>query len=485
MAQSTAKGASSSFRDPSGRLVQLDGRIIRILSGTAWADLEPALQSPAIRAAVQHGEWVTSTLLGGDETRELLCDSSLRSLAAGIPNPVILEHERIAFQTFPYEWTPAMLAAAANLTLRLSLALLESGYQLKDATPFNILFRGSRPVWVDASSIEKRSPLNPVWLAHGQFHRTFLLPLLACRQGHLTTDQILLTRREGLDPDAVYQSASWSQRLSRRMLGSVTMPALLGKLQKAESVANYAPRQASSEAEARFVLNILFRRLEKQIRAASPQPMDKSIWAQYTATTHNDEYYAMRSELLQDVLNQLKPGSLLDVGCNTGRYSRLAAKSGASVVGVDIDEGALDTLSAAAREENLDITACRANLCSPTPASGWLNGECSSLVDRIRGRFDGVLMFAVLHHFLVTERVPMREVADFAASLTRDWLLIEFVSPQDPLFQSLVRGRDALYVDITQEAFESCFGQHFDTDRRITTMEGRRWLYLLRKKHGE
>jgi len=482
MAASTLKRVSCSFRDPSGRLVQSDGRILRLLSAESWAELEPALQSSAIRAAVRNGEWIESRLLDDAEAGALMMDSDLGAAAEGIQAPVILEHERIAFQTFPYEWTPSMLAEAASLTIRLSLALLEEGFQLKDATPFNILFRGSQPVWIDASSIERRDPLNPVWLACGQFHRTFLLPLLTCRQARVGTDQILLTRREGLDPEAVYEAASWGQRLSGRMLGPVTVPTLLGKLGKAGSPGMYAPRRCASAAEAKFVLKSLYRGLEKQIRTACPPPKDDSHWARYTATTHSDEYYALRSGLLQEILDELKPRSVLDIGCNTGLYSCLAARSGAAVVGVDIDEGALDAMRIAARRENLDVSACRANLCCPTPATGWLNSECSSLVDRLQGRFDGVLMFAVLHHFLVTERVPMPEVARFAASLTRDWLLVEFVSPGDDLFKRLVRGRDSLYENISLETFENTFGELFRIDRRITTIEDRRWLYLLRRR---
>jgi SAM-dependent methyltransferase len=266
------------------------------------------------------------------------------------------------------------------------------------------------------------------------------------------------------------------------MLGPVTVPTLLGKLGKAGSPGIYTPRRASSAAEAKFVLRSLYKGLERQINAACPPPKDDSHWARYTATTHTDEYYALRSEFLQQVLDELKPRRVLDIGCNTGIYSALAARAGASVAAVDIDEGALDAVRRVSREERLDITACRANLCCPTPATGWMNRECASLVDRLRDRFDGVLMFAVLHHFLVTERVPLHEVAEFAASLTRDWLLIEFVAPHDELFQRLVRGRDALYENISVESFEDAFREFFRVERKTTTIEGRRWLYLLRRK---
>lgn len=41
----------------------------------------------------------------------------------------------MAFPSFPYEWTPDMLAAAARLTLDLAEGLLAEGIGLKDGTP--------------------------------------------------------------------------------------------------------------------------------------------------------------------------------------------------------------------------------------------------------------------------------------------------------------------------------------------------------------
>ena len=38
--------------------------------------------------------------------------------------PVFVEHERIPFATFPYEWPPEMLYAAAELTIDLAERLL-------------------------------------------------------------------------------------------------------------------------------------------------------------------------------------------------------------------------------------------------------------------------------------------------------------------------------------------------------------------------
>ena len=63
--------------------------------------------------------------------------------------------------------------AAAELTLKLGEEAIGEGWVLKDATPLNVLFQGPRPIFVDILSFERRDPRASVWLAYGQYVRTF------------------------------------------------------------------------------------------------------------------------------------------------------------------------------------------------------------------------------------------------------------------------------------------------------------------------
>ena len=129
--------------------------------------------------------------------------SECPELAAGLAGEHnIWEHERIPFPSYPYEWPPEMLEAAASLTLDLAEAALEEGFGLKDATPYNVLVRGWQSVFVDVLSFERREPLDVTWLAYGQFVRTFLaasggssLLRIASSTRVLTAQQMELNRR--------------------------------------------------------------------------------------------------------------------------------------------------------------------------------------------------------------------------------------------------------------------------------------------------
>ena len=171
--------AQSSFRDPSGRLLTIDGRIIRLINQSGLPDLAAFLDSRSARHLVEEGQVVRTDFLGIDSIEGLLNDPRLHDLHLETEGSVLVEHERIPFQSFPYEWPPEMLHAAGRLTLDLAQTLLKDGLSLKDATPYNVLFRGPNAVFVDVLSFEKRDPGDPIWLPYAQFVRTFLLPLLA------------------------------------------------------------------------------------------------------------------------------------------------------------------------------------------------------------------------------------------------------------------------------------------------------------------
>jgi len=132
--------------------------------------------------------------------------------------------------------------------------------------------------------------------------------------------------------------------------------------------------------------------------------------------------------------------------------------------------------------EDLDILPLVVNLARPTPSIGWRNAECPSFLDRARGQFDTVLMLGLVHHMLVSERIPLPEIVQLAAELTNNTLVIEFVAPDDPMFRRIARGRDHLFTSLTKEFFEETCARYFDLVRCERLDQASRWLYLMGKK---
>jgi SAM-dependent methyltransferase len=196
------------------------------------------------------------------------------------------------------------------------------------------------------------------------------------------------------------------------------------------------------------------------------------------------EYLKAKENFVVQTLTEIKPRRVLDVGCNTGYFSALVARNGANVVAIDQDPEVVGALWRRAAAENLTILPLVVNLARPTPAVGWRNEECPSFLDRTRGVFDTVLMLAVLHHMLVVEQIPLAAILELAAELTGEYLVIEFVTPDDPMFRRLVRGRAELFAHVNRELFESTARRWFEIVR-VEELLTTRAIYLLRKRTGD
>ncbi len=424
---------------------------------------------------------IGTEIADGDSSTCPPCVAEISHQAAG---GLILSHERIDFPSFPYEWPPEMLYQAGSLTLEIADSILHEGFGLKDATPYNILFRGPTPVFVDLLSFERRDAADPRWLPLAQFERTFLLPLLANKFFGLRLDNALLGSRDGLEPQEVFRFLTLRQKARPLFLSHVCMPTWLAGRAGKNSSTLYQKKLLRDSERALFIIGSLFARLRKALDKVRPKERKASPWSRYMDRdcSYSPAQFAVKEAFLREVMVERSPRRVLDVGCNTGYFSVLAAKSGARVVSVDRDPVVVGTLWRKARVDRLDILPLVVDIARPSPAMGWLNLECSSFLQRAHGFFDMVIALALLHHVLVNERVPLSQVLQLFAGLTRNLLVIEFISPQDPMFRHISRGRDSLYGDLTKAAFEAESSEQFDILRAVRVADSDRWLYLLQKK---
>jgi len=470
-----------SFRDPAGFVFRHEDRILRVVN-PAWVPaLEAFLQTRTAREGTRSGRLVRSA-------------RSLRSDAGdlGTHADYVIEHERIPFPAYPYEWPPEMLHAAAGLTLDFARQALDEGFRLKDATPYNVLFRGSQPVFVDVLSFERRDPADGVWMAYGQFVRTFLLPLMASRYFGFPLSGVLGSPRDGLEPETLYRWAGWRRRLMPRFLSLVSLPKWIALCERA-GAPRYHRKPADSPEQARFVVEGILKSCQRHLAALEPREIkssagtsNASTWSGYLdgKSLYTPAQLVQKEVFVAEALALAKPRTVLDVGANEGHFSFLAARQGCSVVAIDSDPVVTGSIWRRAARERYDVVPLVVDLTRPTPAIGWRNLECASFLDRARSGFDLVMMLAVIHHMLVTERVPLEDLLALAAELIREYLLIEFVAPEDPMFQRIVRGRENLYAHLTRSRFEAAAAQRFELVRTMQIDGLHRWLYLFRRRRA-
>lgn len=472
-----------SLRDPSGQVCILNERVLRIVNGQGLSDLQAFLTSAVSAEFVESASLVTTRFLNEQALAEVIEHADVRRIYEQSPGATIVEHERVPFTSYPYEWPAEMLYAAAELTLDLAEKLLNDGLGLKDATPYNVLFKGPRPVFVDLLSFEQRNPGDPTWLPLAQFVRTFLLPLLVNKHFGIGLAQLLTTHRDGIVSEEVLQLLSPVQKISPPFLALVSIPAWLAARDSAKDPKIYEKRTMPDAAKARFILRGLLKSMRRKLAQAAPNKKKTSVWSDYMEkNNYTRDYFPLKQTFVTEVMREHQPRKIMDVGCNTGHFSVIAARSGASVVAIDYDAVVIGEVWRQADAEELDILPLVVNLARPTPSTGWRNQENSSFLERARGAFDAVLMLGVIHHILVSERIPLPEIIELAAELTTDLLVIEFVAPDDPMFRRITRGRDYLFDSLTKESFEEACNERFETLRCERLDQTSRWLYLMKKK---
>jgi SAM-dependent methyltransferase len=472
MTSFTAVVESLTLRDPAGQLYKIGEQLIRIVQPSGLSNLAIFLEAKSLESFRSNRQIV--------QTQKI----SSSYLPPGLTVPSggkAVSHKVIPFVSYAHEWPPEMLAAAAVLTLDLAEALLDADAVLKDAKPDNILFNGSSPVFIDALSFEPLEKGNPIWRAESQFIRTFLLPLLLYQKTRMPPGELLLNKFDGIEPEAAYEILSWGDRLAPSNLGLVTLPKLLSKATQDGGI--YKQKLLDSEEKAKFILRGTFRRLRRQLNRLSVTHAKKSEWSDYTQTnTYSVEGLALKEMFVSEAISKIKPDMALDIGCNTGHFSQILAKFSRDVVSVDLDPVVVGSVWQMAKEINGNILPLVQNLIQPSPGVGWKNNEKISFLSRANKKFDIVVMLAVIHHMMVSGGIPLVEILSLAGSLSRKWLIIEYVAKDDPMFLKICRGREDLYEWFDQSTFEAECLKNFEIIRQTEDEDTTRILYLLKAK---
>lgn len=441
-----------SFRDPSGFVFHLGDEVFRTIDShcaSLIGELDRAglldelAQSNGLVATrvVQRGEPVF------DELQRLIPQATH-----------FLQHEKIPFISYPYEWSPAMLVDAAIGCLDLQLRLIEDGYSLKDASAYNVQFVNAKPVFIDVPSIE-RVRRRDVWTALEQFCRMFLYPLLLNCHGRGTIKEYFLSHIDGAQLDEVYDRFGFLGAMRRALLLDVWIPRQLARLLPSGGQKLRGQVQEDRRDPRPLIMNL--RRLRRKIERLGVRSRGGGRWVNYAArNSYSDPAISRKEMFVKDFLASHRVRRVLDLGCNTGRFSELAVGHGSEVVAIDTDVTCIDTLYRRVREREWAVLPLVLDIVNPSPGMGFKNIERPSFLQR--ASFDCVFALALIHHLLVTARLPLESIRDLFADLTTSHLIVEFVEPQDPMFISLLGAREDIYGGLTLDVLLRVFEQRFE-----------------------
>lgn len=454
---------AGSYRDPGGFIFTLDGRIFRAIHPR------------------HHDDWRFFSSLPLFE--ELQRQSRLIPTRPAEPDPrfpprvaemkaLVVEHDRVPFVSYPYEWSFTMLKQAALLHLDLIDQCLPHDLILKDASAFNVQFVGSHPVFIDVLSFERLRPGMP-WAGYNQFCKMFLYPLMLEAYKGVPFQSWLRSELEGLDPKAFARLISARDLLRPGVFTHVWLHAWLQRRMEASRTSVRGKIQGAGLSKQAIANNVRgLRRLLDRLRPAG----GASTWSDY-AETHSYSPDALRQKeaFVRHAASRARPRLVWDLGANVGYFSRIAAEEAGFVVAMDADAATVDHLyrdmQADGEEKILPLVMNLANL---SPDQGWEGAERRSLP--FRGTPDLTLCLALIHHMVIGANLPVESFLNWLAGL-RSAVVIEFVGKEDSQTQKLLLNKDDTYDDYNRPFFETCLKRLFAVQETKELAGGTRTLY--------
>ncbi len=119
-----------------------------------------------------------------------------------------------------------MLKDAALVQLDLLLAALDQELVLKDSTPYNVQFRGAKPLFVDIGSYERLRDGEP-WVGYRQFCMLYLYPLLLQAAKGAPFHPWLRGSIDGITPAQMRSVMSFRDRFRKGVFTNVFLHAKL------------------------------------------------------------------------------------------------------------------------------------------------------------------------------------------------------------------------------------------------------------------
>ena len=365
-------------------------------------------------------------------------------------------------------------AATASTDLR----GLAEDLTLKDASPYNVQWRGSQPVFIDIGSIERARAGEP-WTAYRQFCMLYLYPLLLEAHRGVAFQPWLRGSVDGIPPLEFRRLFARRDSLRRGMLRHVFMHASLER------------RHAGSGSEVRRELEAAG--FDKRLVESNVAQMTKlvsrlhrqtqeSAWQDYGQTCgYSDSETLAKEDFVRRAVGARRRSLVWDLGCNDGRYSRIASERSEFTVAVDSDRAVVDGLySALRRDNNRSVLPLVVDLADPSPAVGWRNRERVTLAER--GLPDVTLCLALVHHLSIGKNIPLRELVDWLRSLDCE-VVVEFPSRTDPMVERLLAAKRAdAHPDYDRETFDSLLRARFDVIDLLELPSETRTLYFARPR---
>jgi 2-polyprenyl-3-methyl-5-hydroxy-6-metoxy-1,4-benzoquinol methylase len=450
----------ASFRDSAGFMFRHEGLYYRQVNESYASNYQLFIDSGLYR-----------TLIG---KKLLIAHEEISENLSGIEGwHKTLLPEQLTFTSFPYEWGYDQFKDAALLTLQVLTIAIDHGMILKDATSFNIQFLNGKPIFIDTLSFEQYDPAKP-WIAYRQFCESFLFPLFLGHYLKTGFQKFLLVWPEGIPAQITASMLPWRSRFNLGVWLNVLLQNSVG--------ARATPARSQNVNFSKEKLLRLSDHLRATIARLQMHEGTLSHWNNYyEETILSREYLVSKEKIFSRLIEDIRPVSALDLGCNDGYFSKVMARKIPFVIATDFDASCINRLYLALKKEGVyNILPLCIDITNPSPAIGFANEERSSFLER--NQSDIVVALALVHHLVLTNNIPLSLLASHFAKLARKYLIIEFVPLEDEKSKQLLLYKTSFHQPYDEAAFEEYFGQYFVVEEKVLISGSQRILYRMKKK---
>ncbi|MBE9039587.1 hypothetical protein IQ235_02100 [Oscillatoriales cyanobacterium LEGE 11467] len=417
---------------------------------------------------------------------ELLVESELTALTLE-GYETIVHHRSIPFTSYSIEWCVAMLQDATLTLLDFGIELAQRGLSLEDGHLGNILFDGYKPLFVDLGSIR---PLDEYvhyfrWSAYDQFCQTCFYPLVLMALGKDRTARLLMVENSGISKSDFLRLTP-GMGSSRRILKAPPITRLQLALRKLippdykkllkQNFKDFQPLSDRTEIEKKtnsiyshnvkqkYYLKFLknLRREVKKITLPTSFDRSKNSSPSFCSSENGTE----KQSIICNILTDLKPASVLDIGCENGCYAQIAASLGSQVVAFDKDPTCVTQLYHTACDRKLSILPLVMDFTQPTPAYGLSRYRYVAATERLQCEM--VLALELIHHLVFEQHPRFEQIVEGFAQFSQRWLVVEFIPIDDrALLQFQSPKYSSKFSWYTLDNFRKVLMKHF---RHVKTL---------------
>lgn len=410
-----------SYGDPDGRLFSWRGELYRGISHRRTPFFREVFQKGVLQKLMEGGILIDSEPVG----------SNLEGYG------MVLRHRRIPFVSYPHEWCAVMFRNAGIAYLDLVGELARVGLMLKDTHPWNLLFDGCQPVYVDLTSLVPITDRLD-FINADKFQRYYIYPLLLMSAGQERIFRHLLPDYEGISRADVVMLTQKKPRFPFTVLNHGIVSVVQNRVPeewRAPFKGSFALAR-SFLAKARHsqlsLLDSIERLKDELTRISLP------VAAIGKSDTLSPVIGPATEQKLKQMINELHPRSILAIGNDLNDlsdFAELTPPTASQLVYFDRNSDYVSRLYYRAIEKKSPLLPLVIDFTDPTPSRGLSSHLSIAAAERLQCEM--VIAMGLIKQVIMERHLRFDQIVHGLEQFSKRWLITDFM-PLDSCEQSSV-----------------------------------------------